>query len=297
MTGLLGFSSGYKAMESCDALLMLGTDFPYRQFFPGRRRSCRSTSAASSWAGARRSTSGSSAVRETAAALLPLLEADRSDAHAKEPSSTTARRGGLDDLAVDDGKAPVHPQYVAGCSTSWPTRMPCSRPTSEAPSSGRALPHDERQRRLLGSFLHGSMANAMPQALGAQASDRSRQVIALAGDGGLAMLLGDLLSIRQNDLPVKIVVFNNSSLNFVELEMKAAGIVNFGTGLENRASPPSPRRWASPASAWRARSCARPRAGARDRRAGARRRRDRAQGAVDAAVDHGRAGEGLHRGR
>ena len=89
------------------------------------------------------------------------------------------------------------------------------------------------KRRLLGSFLHGSMANAMPQALGAQASDRSRQVVALSGDGGLAMLMGDLLSIRQNDLPVKIVVFNNSSLNFVELEMKAAGIVNFGTGLEN----------------------------------------------------------------
>ena len=89
------------------------------------------------------------------------------------------------------------------------------------------------RRRLLGSFLHGSMANALPQALGAQASDRDRQVIALAGDGGLAMLMGDLLSIRQNDLPVKIVVFNNSSLNFVELEMKAAGIVNYGTGLDN----------------------------------------------------------------
>ncbi|MGO8608631.1 thiamine pyrophosphate-dependent enzyme, partial [Rhizobium johnstonii] len=89
------------------------------------------------------------------------------------------------------------------------------------------------RRRLIGSFAHGSMANAMPQALGAQAVDRSRQVIALAGDGGLAMLLGDLLSIRQNNLPVKIVVYNNSSLNFVELEMKAAGIVNFGTELEN----------------------------------------------------------------
>ncbi len=88
-------------------------------------------------------------------------------------------------------------------------------------------------RRLLGSFTHGSMANAMPQALGAQAADRSRQVIALAGDGGLSMLMGDLLSIKQNKLRIKIVVFNNSSLNFVELEMKAAGIVNFATDLEN----------------------------------------------------------------
>jgi len=88
-------------------------------------------------------------------------------------------------------------------------------------------------RRLLGSFNHGSMANALPQALGAQAADRGRQVIALAGDGGLSMLMGELLSIRQNDLPVKIVVFNNSSLNFVELEMKADGIVNFATDLLN----------------------------------------------------------------
>ena len=93
--------------------------------------------------------------------------------------------------------------------------------------------HMNGSRRLLGSFVHGSMANAMPQALGAQAQDRKRQVVALAGDGGLAMLMGDLLSIKQNDLPVKIVVFNNSSLNFVELEMKAAGIVNFGTEVDN----------------------------------------------------------------
>ena len=93
--------------------------------------------------------------------------------------------------------------------------------------------HIHSGRRLVGSFSHGSMANALPHALGAQAVDRDRQVIALAGDGGLAMLMGDLLSLRQNDLPVKIVVYNNSSLNFVEVEMKAAGIVNFGTGLDN----------------------------------------------------------------
>ncbi len=90
-----------------------------------------------------------------------------------------------------------------------------------------------RGRRLLGSFTHGSMANALPQALGAQAVDRTRQVVALAGDGGLAMLLGELASIRQNDLPVKIVVFNNSALGFIEVEMKASGIVNFGTDLQN----------------------------------------------------------------
>ncbi len=89
------------------------------------------------------------------------------------------------------------------------------------------------RRRLVGSFTHGSMASAVPQAIGAQASHRGRQIVALAGDGGLAMMLGDLLTLRQLTLPVKIVVFNNSSLAFVELEMKAAGIVNYGTELDN----------------------------------------------------------------
>jgi pyruvate dehydrogenase (quinone) len=89
------------------------------------------------------------------------------------------------------------------------------------------------RRRLLGSFNHGSMANALPQAIGAQASHRGRQVISLSGDGGLAMLMGDLLTLRQHELPVKVVVFRNDALAFVELEMKAAGFLDFGTGLHN----------------------------------------------------------------
>ncbi len=89
------------------------------------------------------------------------------------------------------------------------------------------------RRRLLGSFTHGSMANAVPQAIGAQAAYPGRQVITLSGDGGLAMLLGDLLTLKQMKLPVKVVVFNNSSLSFVELEMKAAGLLSFGTELQN----------------------------------------------------------------
>ncbi len=89
------------------------------------------------------------------------------------------------------------------------------------------------KRRLLGSFNHGSMANALSHAIGAQAVDRKRQSIALAGDGGLTMLLGELLTVKQNGLNVKTVVFNNSSLNFVELEMKAAGYLTYGTTLEN----------------------------------------------------------------
>jgi pyruvate dehydrogenase (quinone) len=89
------------------------------------------------------------------------------------------------------------------------------------------------RRRLVGSFNHGTMANAVPQAIGVQASHPGRQVITLSGDGGLAMLLGDLITLRQQRLPVKIVLFTNGALSFVELEMKAAGIVNYGTELEN----------------------------------------------------------------
>ncbi len=89
------------------------------------------------------------------------------------------------------------------------------------------------KRRLLGSFSRSSMANARPQAIGAQAALPDRQVVSLSGDGGLAMLLGDLLTLRQLKLPVKVVVFNNSSLGFVELEMKAAGLLDYGTDLVN----------------------------------------------------------------
>jgi pyruvate dehydrogenase (quinone) len=93
--------------------------------------------------------------------------------------------------------------------------------------------HMNGKRRLLGSFTHGSMANALPQAIGIQATYPKRQVITLSGDGGLAMLLGDLLTLHQLKLPVKLVVFNNSSLGFVELEMKAAGLIDYGTDLVN----------------------------------------------------------------
>ena len=86
---------------------------------------------------------------------------------------------------------------------------------------------------MIGSFNHGTMACALPLAIGAQTAFRGRQVVAFAGDGGLAMLFGELITLIQNQLPVKVIVFNNSSLNFVELEMKAAGIVNFGTELVN----------------------------------------------------------------
>ena len=237
MTGLLGFSSGYHAMMNCDTLLMLGTDFPYQQFYPedatviqidirgeqiGRR--------------AKVDLGLVGDVKCTLAALGPKLRTKTDEAHLSASLKHYGEaRKGLDDLATgESGERLIHPQYVAkvldelaaedavfSCDVGTPTIW-----------AARYL-HMNGKRRLLGSFTHGSMANAMPQAIGAQVSHPGRQVISLSGDGGLAMLMGDLLSLTQLKLPVKIIVFNNSSLAFVELEMKAAGILDFGTDLHN----------------------------------------------------------------
>ena len=237
MTGLLGFSSGYHAMMNCDALLMLGTDFPYQQFYPKDARIIqvdrlgeqigRRTPVAQGLIGN---------VKETLEALAPLIKnkTDRSFLDTCLGHYKDARKG-LDDLAVEEpGQSRMHPQFVARildelaaedavftCDVGTPTVW-----------AARYLKMNGK-RRLLGSFVHGSMASAMPQAIGAQATYRDRQVISLSGDGGLAMLLGDLLTLRQLKLPVKLVVFNNSALGFVEMEMKASGLVDYGTELVN----------------------------------------------------------------
>ncbi len=237
MTGLLGFSSGYYAMMNCDTLLMLGTDFPYQQFYPEH--------AAIVQVDVRGEQIGRRArvdlglvgdVKSTLRALLPRLAPKTDRAHLdKAVNHYTSARKGLDDLATGEpGHRPIHPQYLAraideaaapdaifSCDVGTPTLW-----------AARYLTMNGR-RRLLGSFSHGSMANALPQAIGAQVSHPGRQVISLSGDGGISMLMGDLLTVRHLRLPVKIVVFNNSSLGFVELEMKAAGILEFATDLVN----------------------------------------------------------------
>ena len=236
MTGLLGFASGYRAMEKCDALLMIGTDFPYRQFFPAKAQIVQVDIRGEQLG--RRTPIDLGLVGgagPTASALLPLIASGRSDKHLRDSVEHYRKtREGLDDLANDDGKRPIHPEYL--------TRVLDEKAPDDAIFTAdvgtpvvwaaRYLTMT-RERRLLGSFSHGSMANALPQALGAKGAAPDRKVIALSGDGGLSMLMGDLLSIAQNDLPVIVVVFNNSALDFVEVEMKAAGIVNFGTGLQN----------------------------------------------------------------
>ena len=235
MTGLIGFSSGYRAMEHCDALVMLGTDFPYRPFLPdgvpvvqvdvrgeqiGKRVQVRVPLVGT--------------VKDTVDALLPLLEPKADSAHLDRMTKHYRRaRAGLDKLAADKRNAsPLHPQYVAATIDKLAAAdaiftvdvgTPCIWVARYVRMNGT--------RRLIGSFSHGSMANALPHAIGAQATYPGRQVVALSGDGGLAMLLGELLTLRQLQLPVKIVVFNNGALSFVELEMKAGGIPTYGTDL------------------------------------------------------------------
>jgi pyruvate dehydrogenase (quinone) len=224
-------------MESCDALLMLGTDFPYQQFYPSKAKIVQ--------VDIRGEQLGRRApidlglvgdVGDTIDALLPLLDdhANRKHLDASRKHYARARKG-LDELADNDrNRTPIHPQYVARLVSELATDDAVFIPDVGSPVvwAARYLAMNGR-RRLLGSFSHGTMANALPHAIGAQSAFPDRQVIALSGDGGLGMLFGELLTVRQNKLPVKIVVFNNSSLNFVEVEMKAAGFVNYGTQLDN----------------------------------------------------------------
>ena len=236
MTGLLGFSSGYVAMMSCDVLVMLGTDFPYQPFYPkdativqidlrgeqiGRR-----TKVDLGLVGD---------IKTTLQALLPKLSQNSHETHLKEcVAHYRLTRKSLDDLATGrPGQTRIHPQYV--------TRLLDQHASDDAIFMcdvgtpviwARYLTMNGR-RRLLGSFNHGSMANALPQAIGAQATYPGRQVITLSGDGGLAMMMGDLLTLKQHDLPVKLIVYKNDALAFVELEMKSAGVLNFGADLRN----------------------------------------------------------------
>ncbi len=237
MTGLLGFASGYKAIEEADALLMLGTDFPYRQFYPQRAKVIQLDIRGEQIG--RRTTVDLplvGSVRDTLPALLPLLTVKSGRKHLDEALAHYARtRKSLDALAVNDReRTPIHPQFVARTLDRLADRDAVFTVDVGSPVvwAARYLTFNGH-RRLLGSFNHGTMACALPHAVGAQAAYPGRQVVSLSGDGGLTMLLGELFTLRQNRLPAKIVVFNNGSLNFVELEMKAAGIVNYATELDN----------------------------------------------------------------
>jgi len=237
MTGLIGFASGYEAMHACDTLLMLGTDFPYKQFLP--------TDAKIAQVDIRPANLGRRCkldlgvvgdVGATLRALLPRLKPKGDRTHLDESLKRYEKsRKGLDDLAQGTpGRKPIHPQYLAKLVSEQATddavfTFDVGTPTVWA---ARYLKMNGK-RRMVGSLAHGSMANAMPQAIGIQAAEPKRQVISLSGDGGFTMLMGDLITLKQEKLPVKVVIVNNGTLGFVAMEMKAGGFIEVGTDLDN----------------------------------------------------------------
>jgi len=237
MTGLVGFTSGYKAMKDCDTLLILGADFPYRQFFPEDAHIAQidiRPEALGNRCPLQLGLLGE--VKETVKLLLPQLERQADDGHLQKSLAHYAEaRRSLDKLAeYGPTSEQIHPQVV--------TRMVSELATEDAIFTcdvGTPIAWTARylkvngKRRIVGSFNHGSMANAMLHAIGAQAAFPKRQVVSLSGDGGFTMMMGEFVTLIQTGLPVKIIVLNNGTLGFVELEMKANGFLDTGCDLKN----------------------------------------------------------------
>ena len=237
MTGLVGFSSGYAAMKDCDTLLLLGTDFPYRQFFPEHAKIAQIDMRPEALGNRCPLDLGLIGdVRETLQSLLPSIteKVDSSHLDAALAHYKKAREG-LDKLAEPkEGSKIIHPQYVTQLVSELAAEDAIFTCDVGTPIlwTARYLKVNGK-RRIVGSFNHGSMANAMLHAMGAQVAYPKRQVVSMSGDGGFSMMMGDFLSLKQLDLPVKIVLLNNGTLGFVEMEMKAHGFVDTGCDLIN----------------------------------------------------------------
>jgi pyruvate dehydrogenase (quinone) len=235
MTGLLGTESGHYSLEKADLIFLLGTDFPYTAWYPRRPKIVQLDIRAEHLGRRSRLQFGLMGdVKATLEELIPLLKRKKSEKHLKacleksrdtqkslerksegntrsEPIAPELVTSILSEVAADDAIFTVD----TGMTAVWAARYLRMK----------------RGRRLIGSFNHGSMANAMPQAIGAQLAFPKRQVIAMSGDGGFAMLMGDLLTIAQYKLPVKLIVYNNSTLGMVKLEMRVAGLEDFGVDV------------------------------------------------------------------
>ena len=233
MSGLLGYGACHDASHDADLLILLGTDFPYTEFLP--RDNVAQVDIDASHIG-RRTTVTYPVVGDVGATIeniLPHIEekTDRSFLDTQLRNHAKILEGVVDAYTKKvEKKKPIHPEYVAalideladddaiftvdtGMCNVWAARY--------------LTPNGRREE--IGSFRHGTMANALPHAIGAQFVDRDRQVVSFSGDGGMGMLMGELLTVKQHELPVKAVVFNNSSLGMVKLEMLVAGMPDFGT--------------------------------------------------------------------
>ena len=236
MTGVFGSEAGFQALMECDTLILLGCDFAWRQFYPSAAKIIQ-IDIDGTHLGRRHPVDLGlvGTVRDTLDALLPLV-GERDDKHFLDECLDRHERAiaGQRKHAKRDDSTAIHPQYLTEVIGAHSEKdavftADCGSPMvwllRHVPSTG--------QNRTVISLTHGTMANAMPQALGLKKAYPERQVISISGDGGLAMLLGDLLTAIQEKLPIKVVVLNNASLNFVELEQKVEGLLDNYTDLLN----------------------------------------------------------------
>ena len=237
MTGLLGYTSGYRAIEHCDTLIMLGTDFPYRPFYPENAKVIQVDRDPSALGRRVPLTQGIiGTVKDTLKELLPLVgQRENTEFIDTIRKEYTKFRENLDSYAAaeSDGVA-IHPQYFVSrlnklaaedAIFTFDVGTPVIWTARHLKTNGK--------RRILGSYNHGSMANAMMHAIGAQNACPNRQVISLSGDGGFTMMMGEMLTLKQLNLPIKIFVFNNEELSFIAMEMKASGYLDYATDFVN----------------------------------------------------------------
>jgi pyruvate dehydrogenase (quinone) len=237
LTGLIGGKAAYNAMHTCDLLLLLGTDFPYEAFLPTKARIAQIDIRAENLGRRSRLDLGLwGDIRETINALLPQVLPKQDGAFLQKALHEAEEMRRTFDVYVNQKhqRRPIRPEYVTALLSDLASDDAVFTADTGMPTvwAARYL-KATKERRLIGSFNHGSMANALPQAIGAQFLSPNRQVISLSGDGGFAMLMGGLLTVLQYDLPLKILIFNNSQLDLVKMEMEVAGYPEYQTELKN----------------------------------------------------------------
>ncbi|TZF82227.1 ubiquinone-dependent pyruvate dehydrogenase [Pedobacter sp. BS3] len=237
MTGLLGLPSAYHSMHESDLLILLGTDFPYVAFMPTDCKIAQIDSRPERIGRRTKVDLGLCGnIKDTLQALIPLIQQKTDDSFLQAQLKLYEKVKEQQQTYVDDRgtEANIHPEFVAALLNKHAAGDAIfTVDTGMCCVWGARYIHATGKRIMLGSFNHGSMANAMPQAIGAALARPGQQVVALCGDGGISMLLGDLATIRQYNLPIKLIVFNNRSLGMVKLEMEVAGLPDWQTDMVN----------------------------------------------------------------
>lgn len=237
MTGLLGLPSAFQSMHEADVVLLLGTDFPYANFMPSNKKIIQIDERADRLGRRAKVDMGlCGKIEDTLSVLLPLIEDKQDDSFLRKQLKKYDKvKEDLDVYVKDPGKENlIHPEYVASVINNLAAKDAIfTVDTGMCCVWGARYIHATGERKMLGSFSHGTMANAMPMSIGASLSHPDRQIIAFCGDGGISMLLGDLATIYQYKLPIKLFVFNNRSLGMVKLEMEVDGIPDNETDMVN----------------------------------------------------------------